>query len=276
MRLPKGMLAPLLAIIYAISSYSVLAADYELKTGLWTGFDNFNMSYIMLDIKDNKHTFYELHIPSGFRSGKRFAFTNEDVSCNSLQCTISLDREKGYSANVVISQAFGGGDRTVAVFDTRFHSREDFLATYTYKLHKENHKSAANRFINLYRDSIDQLYSTTNDGLKGLWIGVWNMDVDNKQLVALELEHDNNGKLIRLTNNIQQNHITPIESADVVIEGKSVVITSYGKLKNSRAIATLSFRSGDNLTGLMQSKLNDLIVFEGGISLRRIKEPGRR
>jgi len=265
------------AILFCSTLYTnIEASNVELKQGLWTGFNDINSTFVMLDINDNsKHYLFELNIISGFKFGKRFTFTDEQIKCNEIQCNISLDKNGGYTSNIAISPYLTNGD-VLSVFDTQINKEINFLATSVYKLRKENGKSAANRFINLYRDKVEQLYTTSNDGLKGLWIGVWNIDGRNKQLVVLDIDHDNNGNLIRLTGNIPNNNATPIQSADVVINGKNIELRSNGITGITASIATLTFRTEDNLSGRLRTQMSDALVFDGGISLNRIKEPKRR
>ena len=268
----QGMIKAFAALFITLALLSSSkASNIELNPGLWTGIDDLNRSFIMLEINyGDRHTFYELNISSGFRAGKRYQFANNDISCNQSECNIKINMSDGYIAQLAISPHLTDYS-VLSIFDTRLHNDNDFIVTDTYKIYKENDKSAANRFIQIYKNDIKQLYSTADDGINGLWIGRRQKD-NRRQIIALEVHPDKKGRLIKFINNLPINHGIPIELENISIDSNKIEIIANGKLPDAKTTLNLTLRSSDMLTGFMQSILEEQVIFEGSVIFSRIKE----
>jgi len=255
-----------IAFILFISS-TVINATTKLTSGLWGGVDELSQNYNLLEIdEDGEHFFYKLNISSAFRLSKRYEFSNNDISCTNLECTIKIIKSDKENKFLKVSPHLNRM-KVLNVLETVTTIEKKYNKSYIYKLLSIDEKSPVRRFIDKYKRNIKNLYTDTSHGINGLWVGVLHTD-RSKSLVSMEIYEEKTGNFEQYIEAISVKNQLTIKPENIHLHGDEYEISLDGGLGPYTLILKLS--TNDEMIGYIQHDL--LRNTPSSLRLKRVKE----
>jgi len=260
----KYFTVTLLAFFAALPAH---AENLKLTPGLWQGIYKNNFEYIVLEIKENgEHRLIIANIASAFHRNKSIAFNNNDIKCSRLNCTITLiSPNKEHLQFTLILSPFL--DNSFEVLEIYSNAEDNFVMSKTYRLEKQERQSTVHTFIDKYRSKIDKLATIEKSGLYGFWIGLLNLD-GNQKLASIEF-HPNKESYFNyfISDGIVSTTFMPqdIKEKDNVLE-----ITTSNPLFANKLII---HKDNRELKGYMYSNHKGTTLQTGSFKLYRFERP---
>ena len=260
----KYFTVTLLAFFAALPSH---ADNLKLTPGLWQGIYKNNFEYNVLEIKENgEHRLIIANIASAFHRNKSIAFNNNDIKCSRLNCTITLisPNKEHLQFTLILSRFL---DNSFEVLEIYSNAEDNFVMSKTYRLEKQERQSTVHTFIDKYRSKIDKLATIEKSGLYGFWIGLLNLD-GNQKLASIEF-HPNKESYFNyfISDGIVSTTFTPqdIKEKDNVLE-----ITTSNPLFANKLII---HKDNRELKGYMYSNHKGTTLQTGSFKLYRFERP---
>jgi hypothetical protein len=243
------------------------AENLKLTPGLWQGIYKNNFEYNVLEIKENgEHRLIIANIASAFHRNKSIAFNNNDIKCSRLNCTITLisPNKEHLQFTLILSRFL---DNSFEVLEIYSNAEDDFVMSKTYRLEKQERQSTVHTFIDKYRSKIDKLATIEKSGLYGFWIGLLNLD-GNQKLASIEF-HPNKESYFNyfISDGIVSTTFMPqdIKEKDNVLE-----ITTSNPLFANKLII---HKDNRELKGYMYSNHKGTTLQTGSFKLYRFERP---
>jgi hypothetical protein len=245
------------------------AQNLKLTPGFWQGINKDNFEYNVLEIKENgEHRLIIANIASAFHRNKSIAFNDNDIKCNRINCTIKLisPNKEHLQFTLILSRYL---DNSFEVLEIYSNADDDFVMSKTYRLEKQERQSTVHTFIDKYRSRIDELAAIEKSGLYGFWVGLLNLD-GNQKLVSIEF-HPNKESYFTYfasgTNDIISTTFMPqdIQEIDNVLK----ITTSNSTFANKLII----HKDNRELKGYMYSNHKGTTLQTGSFKLYRFERP---
>jgi hypothetical protein len=243
------------------------AENLKLTPGLWQGIYKNNFEYNVLEIKENgEHRLIIANIASAFHRNKSIAFNNNDIKCSRLNCTITLisPNKEHLQFTLILSRFL---DNSFEVLEIYSNTEDNFVMSKTYRLEKQERQSTVHTFIDKYRSKIDKLATIEKSGLYGFWIGLLNLD-GNQKLASIEF-HPNKESYFNyfISDGIVSTTFMPqdIKEKDNVLE-----ITTSNPLFANKLII---HKDNRELKGYMYSNHKGTTLQTGSFKLYRFERP---
>lgn len=243
------------------------AENLKLTQGLWQGIYKNSFEYNVLEIKENgEHRLIIANIASAFHRNKSIAFNNNDIKCSRLNCTITLisPNKEHLQFTLILSRFL---DNSFEVLEIYSNAEDDFVMSKTYRLEKQELQSTVHTFIDKYRSKIDKLATIEKSGLYGFWIGLLNLD-GNQKLASIEF-HPNKESYFNyfISDGIVSTTFMPqdIKEKDNVLE-----ITTSNPLFANKLII---HKDNRELKGYMYSNHKGTTLQTGSFKLYRFERP---
>lgn len=260
----KYFTVTLLAFFAALPAH---AENLKLTPGLWHGIYKNNFEYNVLEIKENgEHRLIIANIASAFHRNKSIAFNNNDIKCSRLNCTIKLisPNKEHLQFTLILSRFL---DNSFEVLEIYSNAEDNFVMSKTYRLEKQERQSTVHTFIDKYRSKIDKLATIEKSGLYGFWIGLLNLD-GNQKLASIEF-HPNKESYFNyfISDGIVSTTFMPqdIKEKDNVLE-----ITTSNPLFANKLII---HKDNRELKGYMYSNHKGTTLQTGSFKLYRFERP---
>ncbi len=243
------------------------AENLKLTPGLWQGIYKNNFEYNVLEIKENgEHRLIIANIASAFHRNKSIAFNNNDIKCSRLNCTITLisPNKEHLQFTLILSRFL---DNSFEVLEIYSNTEDNFVMSKTYRLEKQERQSTVHTFIDKYRSKIDKLATIEKSVLYGFWIGLLNLD-GNQKLASIEF-HPNKESYFNyfISDGIVSTTFMPqdIKEKDNVLE-----ITTSNPLFANKLII---HKDNRELKGYMYSNHKGTTLQTGSFKLYRFERP---
>ena len=195
----KSLFVSLMCMALLSSMAVAETKPIKLEAGLWEGVsDQAGMNYNILDLnEDGQHAFYIANMASAMRYIKRIPFTDNDITCTSAECTLSLNdpRVTNEKYKIIISPHLTNSFKVLSIISVD----EKPTLTKTYQLDKAQGSSTSREFIKRYGATIESLDKYKNEGLYGFWVGTYN-DGTQKQMVVLNAQPGQRSEFVVMLN----------------------------------------------------------------------------
>lgn len=215
-------------------SFEVCATEehlLKLDTGLLEGVNEADFTYKLIEVNDTgKHRFFSLRIVSAFKKGRFREFTDKDITCTNVKCTISIleEKEQIYLALYPVA----GGYKIV---ETYLNNAGKYILSHTYDVVPQKKKSTVREFVEKYKSSIDRLSSLKSYGIYGFWLGVLSFD-DRRELISFEINENSKSHFVRFLNGENSSMNIDFYPENIIRKNDYIEITTENKVFANKLI----------------------------------------
>ncbi len=258
-----------IALICVLFSIGVLAQPVKLlnlKHGLWEGINSNLGQYNILELsEDGQHRFFNVNIATAFKKTKVMTFSDENISCTNLECTININDRSGEITRLIISPYL---ESSFKVLEINADAEGQPIFTQTYQLDQNNEQSTVRAFIKKYRHKIEYLTEIKSDGIYGFWLGILIMD-GKPELLSFEVHPDTKSHFTRFINGQSYVNKASFLPEKVIIDQEVIYIeTEHPTFANKLIVHQLS---KGMLSGHMYSIHKGHTLQTGKFSLMRVR-----
>ena len=258
-------------LFYAISIDNVIAKEILLKSGLYEGISDHEYKLLLLN-DDGSHKLFEMHIPSGFQQGKKREFSEQDIQCDQLRCTITLDSQGADDIRYLSLAPVYDDLSKLTVFEQVNNREGNPILSQAYRLSYQKSHSTVREYWSKYREKIDKLLALPEQGINGLWIGTIKKD-DKVELLSLAVYPDQPSTFTKFFSGMSIVNETSFEPEQLLKEnGAYRIQTSHPTFANQLLLVPVS---ENMLNGYAFSTANTVSWSEGSFQLYRVKEKKR-
>lgn len=261
--LTLSLFLPLLCAFHAHGT------QLQLKPGIWQGIYKDHFEYNVLEIKENgEHRLIIASIANAFYRNKSIAFSNNDIKCSRINCTIKLvSPNKEHLQFTLILSPFL--DNSFEVLEIYSNADDNFVMSKTYRLEEQQGQSTVRTFIGKYRSKIDELAAIEKTGLHGFWVGLLNLD-GKQELASIEFHPNKKSYFNYFTNGTNDIISTSFMPQDIQEKERILEITTSHPLFANKLII---HKDNRELKGYMYSNHKGTTLQTGSFKLYRFERP---
>ncbi|MUH72706.1 hypothetical protein [Psychrosphaera haliotis] len=241
----------------------------KLEAGIWEGIsDQVGMNYNILDVnEDGQHAFYIANMASAMRYIKRIPFTDNNITCTSAECTLSLNdpRVTNEKYKIIISPHITSSFKVLSIISVD----EKPTLTQTYQLDKIEGNSTTREFMKRYGATIQALDKYTQKSLYGFWVGTYN-DGTQKKMVVLNAQPGQRSEFVVMLNGYSgATNETYFKDSDITTSDTITRISTSHKTFANQII--MHQQNNNMITGHMYSYYKGQVLQTASFQLYRVK-----
>lgn len=243
----------------------------KLNSGLWEGIsETAGDKYYLLQINENgEHQLFDTLLSSAFKKYRTHPFTNDNIACDYIQCTLSITNTYDKTANFRLIVTPHLSD-SLNVLEINVDKNNKPILTQSYQLDKKKGKSKVREFVAKYRERIDSLDDSQSDNLLGLWIGISDFR-DKRQLAVLDVKEDGKSEYVLMLNGSSSTNAAHFQYEDILVEQNVTTISAMGGLFPKQI--SLHYQTPNTIVGNTYSYHNEHLIEHSSFRLVRIKKP---
>lgn len=241
--------------------------NMQMNAGLWEGINETNWEFKLLEITSgNEHRLWEAPIHNAFNRITYETFSNKDIQCEETHCSILIKvrGEKNQFKKLLVTKTI---NEQLTIIEIDGNSDNSRILADNYVLSFQKTKSTVRKFIDMYRDRVEELFFQKENGLYGFWIGIMKSDFEVK-LISLEAYPDRESVFTKFTPGYSFTSQTSFEPVNVE-HGKDLI-----KIETNDDILVrqvhLTLGSNGQLRGAILGQLRNELRINGEITLKRV------
>jgi hypothetical protein len=246
----------------------VHAQNLQLKPGLWEGIYKDHFDYNILEINENsEHRLIIAKIGSAFQSNEQISFTNDEIQCTNIHCTIKLvsPNKEHLKITLILSPYLEDSFEVLEIYS---NTDSNLVISKTYRLEKQTGQSTVRTFMKKYSSKIKALSAIEKSGLYGFWVGLLNLDA-KQELVSIEFYPDKKSHFARFINGDNGVISTSFMPNNITIKDNVLEITTNHP---TFANKLLIHKNNRELKGYMYSTHKGTTLETGSFKLYRFEK----